>query len=84
MAGDAFAAVKDLDRGDSDPRLDFLPDQLVRHAVVVLGDLDMSSLLFSPNGLSQACFASMIERRIARVWSNQLYSVSPSPRRMAR
>ena len=33
--------MKDLDRGERDPRLDVLADQLVRHAVVMLGDLDV-------------------------------------------
>ena len=33
--------MKDLDRGERDPHLDFLADQLVRHAVVMLGDLDV-------------------------------------------
>ena len=41
MAGDPLAAMEDLDRGGGDPRLDLLADQLVRHAVVVLGNLDM-------------------------------------------
>src|SRR5271154_2282786 len=40
MAGDPLAAMEDLDGRDGDPRLDLLADQLVRHAVVVLGDLD--------------------------------------------
>ncbi len=41
MAGDPLAAVEDLDGRDGDPRLDLLADQLVRHAVVMLGDLAM-------------------------------------------
>src|SRR5690348_18173411 len=41
MAGDPFAAMKDLDRYSGDTRLDLLADQLVRHAVVMLGDLDV-------------------------------------------
>ena len=41
MTGDALAAMENLDRGGGDPRLDLLADQLLRHAVVVLGDLDM-------------------------------------------
>src|SRR5205823_6133218 len=41
MAGDPFAAMKDLDRRGSDARLDLLAEQLVRHAVVMLGDLDV-------------------------------------------
>ena len=41
MAGDPFAAMEDLDCRGGDPRLDLLADQLVRHAVVVLGDLDV-------------------------------------------
>src|SRR5580700_11228731 len=41
MAGDPFAAMKDLDRCSGDARLDLLADQLVRHAVVMLGDLDV-------------------------------------------
>src|SRR6266481_5425949 len=41
MAGDAFAAMKDLDCRGGDARLDLLAEQLVRHAVVMLGDLDV-------------------------------------------
>src|SRR4029079_5059515 len=41
MAGDPRAAMEELARGDGDPRLGLLADQLVRHAVVVLGDLDV-------------------------------------------
>jgi hypothetical protein len=41
MAGDPFAAMKDLDCPGGDARLDLLADQLVRHAVVMLGDLDV-------------------------------------------
>ena len=41
MAGHALAAEENLDCGGGDPRLDLLADQLVRYAVVVLGDLDM-------------------------------------------
>ena len=41
MAGDPFAAVKDLDCRGGDARLDLLAEQLVRHAVVVFADLDM-------------------------------------------
>src|SRR6516164_4510091 len=41
MAGDALAAVEDLDRRRGDPRLDLLADQLVRHAVEMLGNLDV-------------------------------------------
>ena len=40
MAGDPFAAMKDLDRCSGDARLDLLAEQLVWHAVVMLGDLD--------------------------------------------
>src|ERR1700756_1462803 len=35
MAGDPFAAMKDLDCRGGDARLDLLAEQLVRHAVVV-------------------------------------------------
>jgi hypothetical protein len=41
MAGDPLAAVEDRDGGGDDARLDLLTDQLVRHAVMVLGNLDM-------------------------------------------
>jgi hypothetical protein len=41
MAGDPFAAMKDLDCCSGDARLDLLAEQLVRHAVVMLGDLDV-------------------------------------------
>ena len=41
MRGDAFAAMKDLDRAGGDARPDFLAQQLVRHRVVVLVDLDV-------------------------------------------
>ena len=41
MAGDPFAAMKDLDCRDGDARLDLLAEQLMRHAVVMLGDLDV-------------------------------------------
>src|ERR1700756_2009072 len=41
MAGDPFAAMKDLDCRGGDARLDLLAEQLVRHAVIVLGDLDV-------------------------------------------
>src|SRR6267378_3206590 len=41
VAGDALAAVENLDCCRSDPRLDLLADQLVRHAVVMLGELDV-------------------------------------------
>src|ERR1700751_1066563 len=41
MAGDALAAGEDLDPRRGDPRLDLLADQLVRHAVEMLGDLDV-------------------------------------------
>src|ERR1700722_4754804 len=41
MAGDAFAAMKDLDCRGGDARLNLLAEQLVRFAVVVLGDLDV-------------------------------------------
>src|SRR3954454_2525143 len=41
MAGDPLAAMEDLDRGGGDARLDLLADQLVRHAVVMLSDLDV-------------------------------------------
>jgi len=41
MAGDPFAAMKDLGCPGGDARLDLLADQLVRHAVVMLGDLDV-------------------------------------------
>src|SRR4029077_5722586 len=41
MAGDPFAAMKDLDCRGSDARLDLLADQLMRHAVIMLGDLDV-------------------------------------------
>jgi hypothetical protein len=40
MTGDALAAVEDLDRRHGDPRFDLLADQLMRYAVVMLGDLD--------------------------------------------
>jgi hypothetical protein len=33
--------MEDLDRGEGDPHLDFLADQLVRHAIIMLGDLDV-------------------------------------------
>src|SRR6267142_203651 len=41
VAGDALAAVENLDCCRGDPRLDLLADQLVRHAVVMLGELDV-------------------------------------------
>ena len=41
MTGDPFAAMKDLDRCSGDARLDLLAEQLVRHAVIMLGDLDV-------------------------------------------
>src|ERR1700758_4464033 len=41
MAGDPFAAMKDLDCRAGDERLDLLAEQLMRHAVVMLADLDM-------------------------------------------
>ena len=41
MAGDPFAAMKDLDCHGSDARLDLMVEQLVRHAVIVLCDLDV-------------------------------------------
>ena len=41
MAGEPFAAMKDLDCRGGDARLDLLAEQLVRHAVVMLGDLDV-------------------------------------------
>ena len=41
MTGDPFAAMKDLDCRDGDARLDLLAEQLMRHAVVMLGDLDV-------------------------------------------
>ncbi len=41
VTGDPLATMEDLDRGNRDPHLDLLADQLVRHAVVMLGDLDV-------------------------------------------
>jgi len=41
MTGNALAAMENLDGRGGDPRFDLLTDQLVRHAVEVLGDLDM-------------------------------------------
>src|SRR4029077_4717193 len=41
VAGDADAAMENLDRGGRDPRLDHLADEPRRHRVVVAGDLDM-------------------------------------------
>jgi hypothetical protein len=41
MTGDPFAAMKDFDRCSGDARLDLLAEQLVRDAVIMLGDLDV-------------------------------------------
>src|SRR6516162_10490099 len=41
MRGHALAAQENLDGPGGDPRLDGLPDETVRNAVIVLGDLDM-------------------------------------------
>jgi hypothetical protein len=41
MTGNALAAMENLDGRGGDPRFDLLADQLVRHAVEVLGNLDM-------------------------------------------
>jgi hypothetical protein len=41
MAGDPFAAMKDLDCRGGDARFDVLAEQLMRHAVVMLADLDV-------------------------------------------
>ena len=41
MRRHAFAAQENLDGPGGDPRLDGLPDETVRNAVIVLGDLDM-------------------------------------------
>src|SRR5215467_15130124 len=46
MAGDPFAAMKDLDCRGGDARLDLLAEQLMRHAVVMLADLDVAALPF--------------------------------------
>jgi hypothetical protein len=41
VAGDPLAAVKDLDCCGGNTRLDLMARQLVRHTVVMLGDLDV-------------------------------------------
>ena len=41
MAGDTLALVEDLDRRGCNARLDDLADQLGRHRVEVIGDLDV-------------------------------------------
>src|SRR5215470_12674699 len=41
MRGHALAAEENLDGPGGDARLDFLTDEAVRNAVIVLGDLDM-------------------------------------------
>ena len=41
MRSDTLAAEEDLDRLRGDPCLDLLMHEVVRHAVIVLGDLDM-------------------------------------------
>ena len=41
MARDTLALVEDLDRRAGDARLEFLADQLRRHRVIMVGDLDV-------------------------------------------
>src|SRR5438067_481173 len=41
MRGHPFAAQENLDGPDGDPCLDLLTHEAVRHAVIMLGDLDM-------------------------------------------
>ena len=65
MAGDPLAAMEDLDRGGGDPRLDLLADQLVRHAVVVLGDLDMV-VEVDPAALPLGVFVGFGRQRLQR------------------
>ena len=65
MAGDPLAAMEDLDCGGGDPRLDLLADQLVRHAVVVLGDLDVI-VEVDPAALPLGVFVGLGRQRLQR------------------
>ena len=66
MRGDALAAVEDLDRARRDARPHLLAQQLVRHRVVVLVDLDVvvePDPAFLPFGKDVGLGRQRLERR---------------------
>ena len=66
MRGNALAAVEDLDRARRDARPDLLAQQLVRHRVVVLLDLDVvvePDPAFLPFGKDVGLGRQRLERR---------------------
>ena len=84
MAGDPFAAMKDLDCRGSDARLDLLAEQLVRHAVVMLGDLDVI-VEADPAALPLGVFVGQrrqrSERRYVKLLEKRLMAGAPTASR---
>jgi hypothetical protein len=70
LCGDAIAAVKDLDRTRGDARPNLLAQQLVRHPVVVFGDLDVvvePDPAFLPFGKDVGLNRQRFERRSLQI-----------------